>query len=69
MTKVLVLYYSSYGHIEQMARAVAEGAGAVEGATVTVKRVPETVPEDIARASHFKLEQDAPLATPAELPE
>jgi NAD(P)H dehydrogenase (quinone) len=69
MTKVLVLYYSSYGHIEQMARAVAEGAGAVEGATVTVKRVPETVPEDIARASHFKLEQDAPLATPAELPD
>jgi NAD(P)H dehydrogenase (quinone) len=69
MTKVLVLYYSSYGHIEQMARAVAEGAGAVEGATVTVKRVPETVPEAIAQASHFKLEQDAPLATPAELPE
>ena len=67
MTKVLVLYYSSYGHIEQMARAVAEGAGA--GAAVTIKRVPETVPEDIARASHFKLEQDAPLATPAELPD
>jgi NAD(P)H dehydrogenase (quinone) len=69
MTKILVLYYSSYGHIEQMARAVAEGAGAVAGATVAVKRVPETVPEDIARASHFKLDQDAPLAVPAELPD
>jgi NAD(P)H dehydrogenase (quinone) len=66
MAKVLVLYYSSYGHIETMANAIAEGARAV-GATVDVKRVPETVPEDIARGAHFKLEQDAPIATVAEL--
>jgi len=66
MAKVLVLYYSSYGHIETMAYAVAEGARAA-GATVDVKRVPETVPESIARASHFKLDQPAPVATPAEL--
>ena len=66
MAKVLVLYYSSYGHIETMANAVAEGAlGA--GATVDVKRVPETVPEDIARKSHFKLDQPAPVATIDEL--
>ena len=67
MTKVLVLYYSSYGHIETMANAVAEGARAA-GATVDVKRVPENVPEDIAKASHFKLNQAAPIATVAELP-
>jgi NAD(P)H dehydrogenase (quinone) len=66
MAKVLVLYYSSYGHIETMAYAVAEGARAA-GATVDVKRVPETVPEAIAKASHFKLDQSAPVATPAEL--
>lgn len=66
MPKVLVLYYSTYGHIETMAEAVAEGARQA-GATVDVKRVPETVPEDIARASHFKLEQAAPVATIAEL--
>ena len=66
MAKVLVLYYSSYGHIEAMAYAVAEGARAA-GATVDVKRVPETVPEAIAKASHFKLDQAAPIATPAEL--
>jgi NAD(P)H dehydrogenase (quinone) len=66
MAKVLVLYYSSYGHIETMAYAVAEGARAA-GATVDVKRVPETVPEAIAKASHFKLDQPAPVATPAEL--
>ena len=58
MTKVLVLYYSSYGHIEQMAYAVAEGAR-VAGATADVKRVPETVPEAIAKAAHFKLDQPA----------
>jgi NAD(P)H dehydrogenase (quinone) len=67
MTKVLVLYYSSYGHIEQMAYAAAEGVREVEGVEVTVKRVPETVPEDVARQSHFKLDQPAPVATPAEL--
>ena len=66
MTKVLVLYYSSYGHIEKMAYAVAEGAREA-GATVDVKRVPENVPEAIAKASHFKLDQPAPIATPGEL--
>jgi NAD(P)H dehydrogenase (quinone) len=66
MAKVLVLYYSSYGHIETMANAIAEGARA-EGATVDIKRVPETVPEDIAKASYFKLDQAAPIATPADL--
>jgi NAD(P)H dehydrogenase (quinone) len=66
MTKVLVLYYSSYGHIEKMAYAVAEGARKA-GATVDVKRVPETVPEAVAKASHFKLDQPAPIATVAEL--
>ena len=67
MTKVLVLYYSSYGHIEQMAYAAAEGVREVEGVEVIVKRVPETVPDDVARPSHFKLDQPAPVATPAEL--
>ena len=66
MTKVLVLYYSSYGHIEKMAYAVAEGARAA-GASVEVKRVPENVPEAIAKASYFKLDQPAPIATPGEL--
>jgi NAD(P)H dehydrogenase (quinone) len=67
MTKVLVLYYSSYGHIETMANAVAEGAREVGGVEVTVKRVPELVPADVAAKSHFKTEQAAPIATPAEL--
>ena len=66
MPKVLVLYYSSYGHMEAMAGAIAEGARST-GATVDVKRVPETVPQDIAAKSHFKLEQNAPVATVAEL--
>jgi len=66
MAKVLVLYYSSYGHIETMANAIAEGARAA-GATVDVKRVPETVPEEIAQKSYFKLDQAAPVATVAEL--
>ena len=61
MTKVLVLYYSAYGHIEAMANAVAEGAREA-GATVDIKRVPETVPEEVARAHHFKLDQAAPVA-------
>jgi NAD(P)H dehydrogenase (quinone) len=61
MAKVLVLYYSSYGHIEVMANAVAEGAREV-GATVDIKRVPDLVPEEIARKSHFKLDQTAPIA-------
>jgi NAD(P)H dehydrogenase (quinone) len=66
MPKVLVLYYSSYGHIEQMAQAVAQGARA-EGAHVDIRRVPETVPNDIAASAHFKLDQPAPVATVAEL--
>lgn len=66
MAKVLVLYYSSYGHLETMANAVAEGARAA-GATVDVKRVPETVPADVAKAAHFKLDQSAPVATINEL--
>lgn len=66
MAKVLVLYYSSYGHLETMANAVAEGARAA-GAQVDVKRVPETVPEEIARNAYFKLDQAAPVATVAEL--
>ena len=61
MAKVLILYYSSYGHIEKMAEAVAEGARGA-GAAVDIKRVPELVPEDVARASHFKLDQAAPVA-------
>jgi NAD(P)H dehydrogenase (quinone) len=66
MSKVLVLYYSTYGHIETMAEAVAEGARAA-GATVDLKRVPETVPEAIARPAHFKLDQAAPVAAVADL--
>lgn len=66
MTKVLVLYYSSYGHLETMANAVAEGARAA-GAEAVVKRVPELVPAEVAKASHFKTEQSAPIATVDEL--
>jgi len=66
MTKVLVLYYSSYGHIETMANSVAEGARAA-GAQAVVKRVPELVPEGVARDSHYKLDQAAPVASPNEL--
>ncbi|OGB68441.1 MAG: NAD(P)H:quinone oxidoreductase, type IV [Burkholderiales bacterium RIFOXYC12_FULL_65_23] len=66
MSKVLVLYYSTYGHIETMAQAVAEGARTT-GAQVDVKRVPETVPAEIAKSAHFKLDQAAPVATVAEL--
>lgn len=67
MTKILVLYYSSYGHVETMAGAIAEGAGSVDGTEVTVKRVPEIVPEKVARESGIKLDQEAPIAEPAEL--
>ncbi len=66
MSKVLVLYYSSYGHIEQMAEAVAEGARQT-GAEVDIRRVPETVPEEVAKANHFKLDQKAPIAKIDEL--
>jgi NAD(P)H dehydrogenase (quinone) len=67
MTKVLILYYSSYGHIETMAGAVAEGARAVAGTEVTIKRVPELVPDEVAKGAHFKLDQAAPVATINEL--
>lgn len=66
MAKVLVLYYSSYGHIERMAEAVAEGARGA-GAQVNIKRVPETVPEEIAKKANFKLNQSAPVATVPDL--
>ncbi|MDP9055763.1 MAG: NAD(P)H:quinone oxidoreductase [Pseudomonadota bacterium] len=66
MSKILVLYYSSHGHIEQMAQAIAEGARET-GATADVKRVPETVPDEVARSGHFKLDQPAPVATIADL--
>lgn len=66
MAKVLVLYYSSWGHMEQMAKAAAEGAREA-GADVTIKRVPELVPLEVAKAAHYKLDQDAPIAEPLEL--
>ncbi|MDM7996429.1 MAG: NAD(P)H:quinone oxidoreductase [Acidobacteriota bacterium] len=68
MTKILVLYYSMYGHVETLAYAVAEGARGVEGTEVTVKRVPELMPEDVARKAGAKLDQAAPIATVDELP-
>ncbi|MDA5193157.1 NAD(P)H:quinone oxidoreductase [Govanella unica] len=67
MTKILVLYYSSWGHIEKMADSIAAGARAVDGVDVTIKRVPELVPEAVAQSSYFKLDQAAPIATPQEL--
>ncbi len=67
MAKILVLFYSSYGHVEAMAAAVAEGARSVAGATVTVKRVPELVSAQVAQQSGFKLDSDVPLADPNEL--
>ncbi|MDN5929406.1 MAG: NAD(P)H:quinone oxidoreductase [Hyphomicrobiales bacterium] len=66
MAKVLVLYYSSWGHVEKMALAAADGAREA-GAEVTVKRVPELVPEAVAKAAYYKLDQDAPIAEPLEL--
>ena len=66
MAKVLVLYYSSWGHMEQMANAAAAGAREA-GAEVIVKRVPELVPDEVAKAAHYKLDQPAPVASPAEL--
>lgn len=67
MAKILVLYYSSYGHIEVMANAVAEGAASVAGCSCDVKRVPELVPADVAAASGVKVDQAAPIATVDEL--
>jgi NAD(P)H dehydrogenase (quinone) len=69
VTKVLVLYYSSWGHVEQMAYAVAEGARKVEGVEVSVKRVPELVPENILQQAHYKTDQPAPIAEVDELGE
>jgi NAD(P)H dehydrogenase (quinone) len=66
MERILVLYYSAYGHVETMAHALAKGAS-IENVSVDIKRVPELVPEEVARASHYKLEQSAPVATVAEL--
>ena len=67
MPKVLILYYSSYGHIEAMAYPQAEGAARIAGEHVTVKRVAELAPAEVCRASGFKLDQKAPLASPDEL--
>jgi len=66
MTKVLVLYHSTYGHIETMAQAVAEGAREA-GAEVDIRRVPELVPEEIARKSGYRMDQEAPVATVEDL--
>jgi NAD(P)H dehydrogenase (quinone) len=67
MTKVLVVYYSMYGHVETMAQAVAEGAHGVDGVEVALKRVPELLTEDAARRAGAKLDQPAPVASPKEL--
>jgi NAD(P)H dehydrogenase (quinone) len=67
MTKVLVLYYSMYGHVETMARAVAEGARSVDGTDVIVKRVAEVMPREVAEKAGAKLDQEAPIAEPSEL--
>ena len=67
MSRILVLYYSAYGHIERMAEAVAEGAREA-GAEVDIRRVPELVPEDVARSSGYKMDQTAPIATVDDLP-
>ncbi len=69
MPKILVLYYSMYGHVETMAGAIAEGARSVEGAEVILKRVPETMPPDVAQKYGAKLDQAAPVASPKELGE
>jgi NAD(P)H dehydrogenase (quinone) len=68
MAKILVLYYSSWGHMEAMAQAAAQGVREA-GAEAVVKRVPEIVPDDVAKAAHYKLDQDAPVARPDELAE
>jgi NAD(P)H dehydrogenase (quinone) len=68
MAKILVLYYSSYGHVETMAQAIAEGVREA-GVEATIKRVPELVPEEVARKSGYKLDQKAPIATVDELPQ
>jgi NAD(P)H dehydrogenase (quinone) len=67
MTKILVLYYSMYGHVETMAHAIADGARLINGVEVTLKRVPETLPQDVAAKYGVKLDQNAPVASPKEL--
>lgn len=67
MPKILVLYHSTYGHVERLAEAVAEGAREVDGAEVAIRRVPELVPEELAKKSGYKLDQAAPVATVEEL--
>ena len=67
MAKVLVLYHSSYGHIETLAHAFADGVREVEGVTVDVKRVPETAPPEVVASAHFKTDQAAPVAEVVEL--
>jgi NAD(P)H dehydrogenase (quinone) len=67
MTKILVLYYSMYGHIETMARAVVEGARSVPDTQVDLKRVPELMPEDVAKKAGAKLDQEAPIGKPSDL--
>lgn len=69
MARVLVLYYSSYGHVERMAEAVAEGVRSVAGVEVVIKRVPEVMTEEAARKAGMKLDQAAPIADPDELPD
>lgn len=69
MTRILILYYSMYGHVEKMAGAVAEGARQVPEVEAVIKRVPELMPEDVARKAGVKLDQKAPLATVDELPD
>ncbi|WP_339830420.1 NAD(P)H:quinone oxidoreductase [uncultured Parvibaculum sp.] len=66
-TRILVLYHSSYGHIETLAKTVAEGAGSVDGVEVTLKRVPETMPEEAMKSAGMKVDQEAPVAKPQEL--
>lgn len=68
MSKILILYHSAYGHIERMAQAIAEGAREA-GAAVDIRRVPETVPENVAIGAHYKLDQEAPMASVDELPQ
>jgi NAD(P)H dehydrogenase (quinone) len=67
MSEILVVYYSSYGHVEVMGKAQAEGAARVPGARATVKRVPELTPPEVAKAAGFRLDQSAPIAQPGEL--
>jgi len=69
MTKILVLYYSMYGHVETLANAIAKGAKKVEDTKVDIKRVPELIPEDIVKKAGGKLDQKAPVAKPSDLKE